>query len=64
MLSGQFDEALRRRKEAELSRAQLQQKIEALKQARSSAPRTGASLSPHSMPHQLYVVANSSVWRL
>jgi len=31
---GQFDEALRRRREAELSRTQLQQKIEAFKQRR------------------------------
>lgn len=31
---GQFDEALRRRREAELSRAQLQQKIEAFKRRR------------------------------
>ena len=42
--AGGFEEAGRRRKEAELSRAQLQQKIESLKQARSSAPRTGACL--------------------
>ena len=43
--AGGFEEATRRRKEAELSRAQLQQKIESLKQARNSTPRTGACLT-------------------
>ena len=50
--AGGFEEASRRRKEAELSRAQLQQKIESLKQARSSAPRTGARLTRPAPPHQ------------
>jgi hypothetical protein len=41
---GQFDDALRRRREAELSRAQLQQKIEAFKERRSrhSLPQPAA----------------------
>ncbi len=39
--AGQYEEAIRRRKEAELSRAQLQQKIESLKQARNSGHQTG-----------------------
>jgi len=43
--AGQYEEALRRRKEAELSRAQLQQKIESLKQARSSGHPTGDDLN-------------------
>lgn len=34
LIAGQFDEAMRRRKEADLSRAQLQQKIEAFKRRR------------------------------
>lgn len=42
--AGQYEEAIRRRKEAELSRAQLQQKIESLKQARNSGCRTGSAL--------------------
>ena len=42
--AGQYEEAIRRRKEAELSRAQLQQKIESLKQARNSGHRTGVTL--------------------
>ena len=43
--AGQYEEAIRRRKEAELSRAQLQQKIESLKQARNSGHRTGVTLT-------------------
>ena len=43
--AGQYEEALRRRKEAELSRAPLQQKIESLKQARSSGRPTGDDLN-------------------
>lgn len=41
MLVGQFDEAIRRRREAELSRAQLQQKIEAFKRRRSREEEPG-----------------------
>ena len=48
LCAGQYEKALRRRKEAELSRAQLQQKIESLRQARKSGQRTG-DCSSHSV---------------
>ena len=59
---GGFEEASRRRKEADLSRAQLQQKIESLKQARNSTPRTGACLTrptPPVEPHCRHAVRPS-----
>ncbi len=58
--AGGFEEASRRRQEAELSRAQLQQKIESLKQARNSTPRTGACLTlptPPALSHTAAILS-------